>query len=427
LWYNYLCLKTGGNIRIWLRIIVLVTLILLITPQPIFAATLQQLNQQKTELQKAIDAKKKEAEAKKKEADAKAALHAQLQNTVKKLDGDINATQGRIDQTSGEIDGAQQAISDQMSKIALKEGEIDKKKEQVHESAAESYIAQGSSSPFFAILSEDRISAGLDRLADLENLSDKLIHDAEDLDRERQDLLGYKAQLEQKQQELETQKTQLAAYQRALDSQKSQKVVLADEAKQQQIQLAGQAQAAIKSADDLKKQFATISAEAAAMQRKGGSKAVASAVRDSAPPSSYGLIWPIGGVITTYFGGNTPFQNFHTGFDIAGPAGDPVKAAASGTVTLATKMCCSDYSNTVDKSYGYGNYIMIKHDNGLVTLYGHLMDMVVSPGDHVERGQTIGYRGGALGMSGAGWSTGAHLHFEVRDAQGPDDPGKYLP
>lgn len=419
--------RLGGNIKSSIRIIAILLLCIILAPRQLFAATLQQLNQQKSVLQKEIEAKRKEAEQKKKEADAKAALRAQIQGTIKKLDGDINATQGRIDQTSGEINKTELAITDQLAKIAAKEVEIVNKKEDVNESAAESYIVQGSSSPFLAILSEDRISAGLDRVADLENLADKLIRDAEDLDRERQTLLAAKAQLEQKQQELETQKKQLAAYQRALDAQKSQKIVLADEAKQQQIQLTSQAKEAIKSAEDLKKQFAAVAAEEAAMRRAASKRASASAVRDTAPPSSYGMVWPQGGVITTYFGGTTPFQRFHTGFDIAGPAGDPVKSANSGTVTLATKMCCSDYSNTVDKSYGYGNYIMIKHDNGLVTLYGHLMDMVVSPGEKVERGQIIGYRGGALGMSGAGWSTGAHLHFEIRDAQGPDDPGRYLP
>jgi murein DD-endopeptidase MepM/ murein hydrolase activator NlpD len=157
------------------------------------------------------------------------------------------------------------------------------------------------------------------------------------------------------------------------------------------------------------------------LRRSASKRAVATAQRGS-NPSKDGFVWPVDGVITTYFGGKTPFQNFHTGLDIAGSAGDPVVATASGTITTATKMCCSDYASTVDKSYGYGNWIEMKHDNGYVSRYGHLMEFVVVPGQHVNRGQVIAYRGGALGMAGAGWSTGAHLHFEVWDAQGPFNP-----
>lgn len=413
--------------------LILLLLVLVLSPavKPLvglaYAASLKELGQKKSELQQAIDAKKQEADQKKQQAAQEAKIRQQLLGVVNKLNNDITVTQGRISQTQNQINDTQTAITVQLGKIAAKEKEIENKKNDLHEAVADSYIAQQEGNALYAILADDRISSAIDQVAALENLNDKLVSDAEELDRERQDLLAAKAALEQKQQDLETQKRQLAAYQKALDNQKQQKAQLADQAKQAQIQFNDQANQAIQVASDLKKQFAAVAEEEAAMRRATSKRPGASAVRGDAPPSSYGLVWPTDGVISTYFGGQTPFQNFHTGLDVAGPAGDPVKAAVGGTVSLATKMCCSDYSNTVDHSYGYGNYVMIKHDNGLVTLYGHLQDTIVSPGDHVDRGQVLGYRGGALGMAGAGWSTGAHLHFEVRDSSGPDDPLKYLP
>lgn len=396
-------------------------------PPVLIAATLKDLVNQKTQLQKEIEAKKKEAEAKKKQAEAEKKRQAELAAIIRKLDKDINLTVGRIGDTEKHIEDTQAAITVQISRIGDKENEISVKRQEINESVAELHIAQNQGNQLYALFASDSITTALDRVAALDSLSEKLVADAEMLDRQRQELLAEKATLEQKQQDLENQKKQLAAYQRALDNQKGQKTILVQQSKEEQQKLLNQATDAIKVSEELRKQFAAVAKEEAAMRRGSRRSVGASAVRGDAPPSSYGLIWPVEGYMTTYFGGSTPFQNYHTGFDVAGPAGDPVRSATAGTISVATNMCCSDYSNTVDKSYGYGNYIMIKHDNGLVTLYAHLMEMIVVPGERVERGQVIGYRGGGIGMAGAGWSTGPHLHFEVRDAQGPDDPGKYLP
>ena len=70
-----------------------------------------------------------------------------------------------------------------------------------------------------------------------------------------------------------------------------------------------------------------------------------------------------------------------------------------------------------------GNYITILHSNGTVTYYGHLMALLVVPGDKVYTGQNIALMGGAPGMAGAGDSTGCHVHFEVVGATNP--LGKY--
>lgn len=110
------------------------------------------------------------------------------------------------------------------------------------------------------------------------------------------------------------------------------------------------------------------------------------------------------------------FPHFHTGVDLAVPLGTPVFAAADGVVVEAGAM--TDASGTL---VGYGNYVIIQHDAGLKTLYGHLLTIGVKAGDAVKRGQLIGLVGST------GNSTGPHTHFEVRIDNSPIDPMQFLP
>jgi murein DD-endopeptidase MepM/ murein hydrolase activator NlpD len=97
------------------------------------------------------------------------------------------------------------------------------------------------------------------------------------------------------------------------------------------------------------------------------------------------------------------FYKFHNGIDIANPLfGTPIKAAADGKVIASG-----------EAPYAYGNWIVIDHENGISTLYGHLSVKKVSVGQVVKRGAVIGLMGGKPGTSGAGLSTGTHVHFTV--------------
>lgn len=92
-----------------------------------------------------------------------------------------------------------------------------------------------------------------------------------------------------------------------------------------------------------------------------------------------------------------------------GQCGEPIYAAAQGTV-LKVKYGWNG---------GAGNYISLLHPNGIVTMYGHLASMLVSPGQEVSQGQMIAKMGGKPGTPGAGTSTGCHVHFGVRGARNP--------
>ncbi len=104
--------------------------------------------------------------------------------------------------------------------------------------------------------------------------------------------------------------------------------------------------------------------------------------------------------------GGRKSQGLHgfNGIDIAAPAGTPIRAAASGRVIISSS---GTYGG------GYGNYIVITHDNGTQTLYAHNTKNFVKVGETVEQGQTIG----TVGSTGR--STGNHIHFEIRGAKNP--------
>jgi len=123
-------------------------------------------------------------------------------------------------------------------------------------------------------------------------------------------------------------------------------------------------------------------------------------------------LWPVQGPVASSFGEREdPFNGegaFHTGIDIDAPYGTPVRAAGDGNVTGAA---------TVG---GYGREVLLDHGHGVATLYGHLSAIAVVAGQHVTRGQVIGY----VGQSGR--ATGPHLHYEVRVHNVPVNPHKYL-
>lgn len=130
-------------------------------------------------------------------------------------------------------------------------------------------------------------------------------------------------------------------------------------------------------------------------------------------PSGSGFAWPTPGFVSRsseWFEDREVYN--HGGIDIAGAGimGTPVVAAANGTVIATNSSCTHNWG----KSYscgcggGYGNYVMISHAGGKMTVYGHLTSLTVSTGQSVSRGQIIGYVGST------GNSTGPHLHYECR-------------
>jgi len=120
------------------------------------------------------------------------------------------------------------------------------------------------------------------------------------------------------------------------------------------------------------------------------------------------LIWPIQGKVNSPFGPRG--KNFHKGIDIASPSYQEVKAAMDGEVILAR-----------NSRSGYGNVVVLRHDSGFSSIYGHMNVIIAKEGEAVRQGQAIG------GVGSTGKSTGPHLHFELRRQGRPLDPLPLLP
>lgn len=126
-------------------------------------------------------------------------------------------------------------------------------------------------------------------------------------------------------------------------------------------------------------------------------------------PQTVPSLWPTQGVISSPYGLRFGGTEFHQGIDIAAETGTPIVATADGVVTAAGW-----------NSGGYGNMVDIDHGEGIATRYAHASSVVVTAGQRVRRGQIIAYVGST------GFSTGPHLHYEVRLGGHPVNPALYL-
>ena len=120
------------------------------------------------------------------------------------------------------------------------------------------------------------------------------------------------------------------------------------------------------------------------------------------------FLWPVKGQVLSNYGSQRSGER-NDGIDIAASSGAPARAAAAGVVTYAG-----------NELKGYGNLVLIRHDNGFVTAYAHNKRLAVSRGDRVQSGQVIGYAGST------GDVDSPQVHFELRRSKRPVDPRRYL-
>ena len=333
-----------------------------------------------------------------------------LDNKMAEIELDIEGTKLEMEQTELELRSLE-------LEIAKKDQQINQSQDRLSK-LIKTIDQQGSKNTLEIILMNDSFSDFLNDVEYLNNVSSAVRDGLEDL----KDL---KASLEEQQQTLNHKREQLAELQQVLadkkynlDQEKENKnfileqtqlsesqyqSLLADAKKEQE-----QANAEI---NQLEKTIRQKLAQLEASRPKNN--------QDKANNTSV-FIWPVPkNRINAYFHDpDYPFRNVfeHPAVDIRAAQGTPIVAAANGYVAAAK-----------DAGMGY-SYIMIVHDNGLATVYGHVSKIVVKEEDYVTAGQLIGYSGGTPGTPGAGkMTTGPHLHFEVRLNGIPVDPLAYLP
>jgi murein DD-endopeptidase MepM/ murein hydrolase activator NlpD len=125
------------------------------------------------------------------------------------------------------------------------------------------------------------------------------------------------------------------------------------------------------------------------------------------------VAWPVKGVVTLEFGQSSLYQPLHTGIDIANPQGqigDSITPFMDGTVIYAGEIF-----------WGFGKHVIIDNGNNIQSIYAHLDKIYVYPGQKVTITDTIGREGTT------GWSTGAHLHFQINIYGIPVNPRTFLP
>lgn len=306
----------------------------------------------------------------------------------------INAKQDEINQINDDIEAKQAEIDDRNDGLG-------KRLRTMYKNGTVSYIdivldSQNFSELLSNVYMLQRIyRSDQDTVAKLQSAYDELQTKKDDLAQAQAELQASRDDLDSKQSEIKTATA-------SLNEEKS-KVQAQIDAFQEQINSLNDKIAAEQAAAEAERR----AAQEAAQNTDGGSGDVVQVIGSGV------LSWPVNGPITSYFGhrvGLEQYGTWHGALDIGCAHGTPIRAADSGTVMSLT--------GWYEQGYGWG--VFIDHGNGLVTVYGHNSQLLVSPGDHVEKGQVIAYAGAT------GWATGPHCHFEVRVNGVCVDPLLYL-
>lgn len=322
------------------------------------------------------------------------------------IDEKISITQKAIDIGLEKIQLTNRYIFDKRQEIAAKEKDIDATLKLFRERVRAIYMTGGysdSANSLIMLFSSGSVSEFLTRSEYLERIA---AHDKQIV-----------AELTEELTELESEKKVLEEEKLALEEEKA---ILEEEQAELEKQLK-EAKSSIQDLSSMQKEYEANYEELSAMQKQIQAELLDIYKNLNTSNEEYvggEMMWPVPGYskISSYYGWRFNNTDFHTGVDItgAGVHGAPVVAANTGTV-VHTRVC--PYNGY---SYGYGTYIIVDHGGGITTLYAHLSAIDVKVGDIVVMGEQIGRVGNT------GWSTGAHLHFEVRINGDSVNPISYI-
>ncbi|MDB5194082.1 MAG: hypothetical protein JWN50_96 [Parcubacteria group bacterium] len=315
-----------------------------------------------------------------------------LDATRTKLLNDLKITQNGIAATGLQIDKLTQNISQNQSEIQRHEDAIT--------SALKELSAYDNHTVVYDLLTYSNISDVWTDTANLSSIQDKLQGEIASLKNTTDALAKNKASAEAQKQSLASLQTQLSGQKKVVENTQSAKQKLLTDTKNQEA--AYQKLLAQNIAQE--KAF-----EAQLFLYESQLKA---ASPTSAPSAEHSILsWPLKKItVTQQFGktsssGRLYASGTHNGVDFGTPVGTPVMAVRSGVIKAQGN------TDLQPGCYSYGRWILVEHDNGLSTIYGHLSATLVSTGQAVTTGEVIGYSGGQPGADGAGYSTGPHLHL----------------
>ncbi len=322
-------------------------------------------------------------------------------NQINKLNAEISTYENeitnletRIGSLNNDIEAKEANISEQEKKYAIQKDLLDKRLVALYESGSTSYLDM--------LLSADGLAEFISKYYTIEQLAEADEELLAKIESTKKQIEDEKNSLENTKTEVENSKTAVVGKRNSLASSRNEKSNIVN-------QLSAEEAALQEQLEEFEKDKKEIQAELAAL-------AARSSVKDAVAPSAAGYISPLAGktkgsITTGYYG-----YAGHTGVDFACGSGTPIRAVKAGTVVTSKAL---RRPNGQYKSYG--EYIVIDHNDGTMTLYAHMSSRAVGPGVSVAQGQTIGYVGST------GNSTGPHLHFEVRVKGSCVNPTPYLP
>ena len=371
----------------------------LMTAAPVTAyadSTLDHLNGQYSELEKQQQAIKDKLNKTKTEKQKQEAIRKNLTNQISTTQKQINLLDNKINYLQNDIADKEQRINELSAEVVQQQDLFMKRIRSIYKTSVGtsmlgmvfgvdslgSYLSYGK---YLSRISEHD-SALLQTLSD--NIEELRTLQAQ-MQAEKEDLADTKVTAESKKASLTSQKTEVEST--LQDIKKLEQEYMAD-------------QAAVEK--EMKQIQADIDAIYASTAGSGS----------QVDYSGTGFIYPVKGYtyISSYYGWRFNNTNYHTGGGFPAPANTPIRASASGTVIYVRT------GAGYGRAWGYGNYVIVDHGGGFSTLYAHCTSIPVSVGDTVTKGQTIAYVGTT------GWSTGYHLHFEIRRNGAHTNPLNYL-
>lgn len=386
---------------------IMISCVLISQTMTVYAVTTQKDLKNK---QSQIDDQIEEAKEEKKELETQ---KSETMKTVESLRNKIITAEDEVDDLQTRVDDLQAQITQKEKDIKSKEDEYNKQMELLDERMLKMYSTPktGYLETFLNASSMTDFLAKYYAASELVSYDKKLMKETKE---QKEQIENEKIEIENNKKELDSSLSEKEKKSKELKSLKKDKETqvanLADEEKKKEKEI----EAFEEDKRQIQAQLKKIAEEEAKRNKNNTSNNI------TTKPSASGYIFPVRGLSKANINNkNYPSYAGHTGVDVnIGVTGKDVVAVKAGTVVISTAKI-----NSEGNYFSYGEYVVISHGDGTMTLYGHMLanSRRVSVGDKVSQGQTIG----TVGSTGN--SSGTHLHFEVRINGKPVNPLPYLP
>ncbi len=374
---------------------------------------IKELSQQINDKQAAIKELRDKIAAYERSLEAERSKSSSLKSQIYILETQIKKKESEIKLNEEEIKKVNLEISKTEDEIKTAENKINQDEQSLSKFLRELY-RQDQKKDIEIVVLYSSLSDFFNQIKYTQNVQNKIKNNLKSLKELREKLKQNKKLLVDRKTELVDLKERLEGAKEALEDQQDTKQYLLRKTRNSEARYR-------KLVNELKAEQARINSEIVALEKTIRAKLSGGKVDKLKQLGEVRFAWPVPShVITTYFHDpDYPFRYIfeHPAIDIRAAQGTPLRAAASGYVAKVRD----------GGRYGY-SYIMIIHNDGFSTVYGHVSKIYVKPDQFVVQGEVIGATGGMPGTHGAGrLTTGPHLHFEVRKNGIPVNPLDYLP